>query len=238
MSLAAFLGCLQLTDSAFPSGRYTQSSGLESFVQHGYVTADSGRQGLTALLVDQLEHAVGPTDGVALAWAHRAVSRRAPGQELDLALAVEADQRLTAVKLAREVRESSTRTGRSLLRTATTVFGGAALEAFSGAVRSGATPGNAAVVTGVLMAQQGIPTDHAVAAELYAYAAGWVNAAVRLGVADHRVAQAVLHAGRPVVERTGRLACRTALADMAGSTPLADLMSMRHEHAPLRLFMS
>ena len=35
MSLASLLASLQLADSAFPSGRYTLSHGLESFAQSG-----------------------------------------------------------------------------------------------------------------------------------------------------------------------------------------------------------
>lgn len=237
-ALGPLLATLQVADSAFPSGRYTLSHGLESFVQSGTVTLDSGLSGLASLLADQLEHGLAPTDGVALAWAHRAVSTAPGPDQYDESLAVEADLRLSSVKLVHEARESSRRTGRGLLGTVVGSFAGPALTAYQRVVRAGAAPGHGAVVMGLLLAEQRVPLADAVAAELSAFATGWLNAAVRLGVADHRLAQAVLHRCAPVVERGTQAACEAELDDMAGCTPLADVMGMRHEQAGLRLFMS
>jgi urease accessory protein len=236
--LAPFLAAVQLADSAFPSGRYTLSHGLESFVQSGDVTARSGVRGLWSLLSDQLEHGIATADGVAVAWAHRAVSQAPDSEGYDEQLALEADLRLTSVKLGREAREASARTGRGVLGTAVGSFAGPALTAYARLVHRGAAPGNGAVVTGILTAELAVPLLHSVATELYAFAAGWLNATVRLGVADHRVAQAVLHRCGPVIDRAARRACETGLDDMSSSTPLVDVMSMRHEQATLRLFMS
>ena len=48
--LASYLSLLQLTDSAFPSGRYTLSYGLEAFAQSGQLTLPSRPSTLVALL--------------------------------------------------------------------------------------------------------------------------------------------------------------------------------------------
>ncbi|WP_205862837.1 urease accessory UreF family protein [Planosporangium thailandense] len=237
-ALPPFLAALQLADSAFPSGRYTLSHGLESFVQSGEVTARSGVRGLWSLLTDQLEHGIATADGVASAWAHRAVSESPDPDRYDEQLALTADLRLSSVKLSREAREASARTGRGVLGTTVGSFAGPALTAYARLVDRGAAPGNGAVVTGILAAELAVPLPHSVATELYAFTAGWLNAAVRLGVADHRVAQAVLHRCGPVIDRTVRRACETGLDGLSSSTPLADVMSMRHEQATLRLFMS
>ncbi|HET8601606.1 MAG TPA: urease accessory UreF family protein [Segeticoccus sp.] len=236
--LVPLLTTLQLADSAFPSGRYTLSHGLESFVQSGAVTGDSGVAGLGGLLADQLEHGIAPADGVALAWAHRAVSQASCPEEYDEQLAVEADLRLSSVKMVQEARRASRRTGRGLLGTVAGSFAGPALTAYHRLVREGTAPGHAAVVMGLLTAEQQVPLAQAVAAELYAFAAGWLNAAVRLAVADHRTAQAVLHRCGPVIERAACAAGETELEDLASCTPLVDVMAMRHEQATLRLFMS
>ncbi|WFR72692.1 hypothetical protein P9209_01645 [Prescottella defluvii] len=60
------LGCLQLADSAFPSGLYTLSHGLEGYAEAGRVDAST----LAALLDGLLRHSVGPADGTASALAH------------------------------------------------------------------------------------------------------------------------------------------------------------------------
>ncbi|MEE1928790.1 urease accessory UreF family protein [Streptomyces sp. TRM 70351] len=231
--LRAFLGSLQLADSAFPSGRYTLSHGLEAFVQAGLVDRSTPPRALVDLLADQIRHGVGPSDGTALACAHRAA-----GDTDGTASAGRADTRLSEVKLPREVRETSVRTGRALLATATAAFGDETVTAYARQVRAGRWPGNAAVVLGLVAASLGIDREHAVAGELYSFASGWLTAAVRLAIIDHLTVQALLHTVTPVLAETARDSCAAGVDDIAACTPMIDIMSMRHEHAPLRLFMS
>lgn len=227
--LAALLSMLQLSDSAFPSGRYTLSHGLESLAQSGFVRIPEGARTLVALLADQVRLGVGPSDGTALACAHRAAG------DLDVVLRV--DERLTAVKLAKEGRDASTRTGRALLSTASAAFGPIMAD-YADIVHNGRSPGNHAVVLGVLSARLGVSRIAAVTGELFAFAASWVAAAVRLSVTDHRTAQAVLHDVRPVLVYTARRAVHSDMGRIASHTPLLDVMAMRHEETELRLFAS
>lgn len=229
-ALAGFLSALQLSDSAFPCGRYTLSYGLESFAQSGQLGSPVRPSTLARLLADSIRFGVAPSDGVALACAHRALG--------DVDLATRADERLTAVKIAREVRESSARTGRALLDTATAVFAASPAAQFAQRVREGRSPGNHAVVFGVLSAALGVPRAEAVAAELFAFSAAWVAAAVRLGLTDHRTAQALLDRVRAVTTEAAIEAADGEVAQIFSCTPLPDVMAMRHEEAALRLFAS
>ena len=102
----AFLSCLQLADSFFPSGLYTLSHGLETCVQLGQVDGST----LSALLAEHLQAGFGASDSVALACAHRA------GEQARILEAIRADRRLTSVKLARETRDAGRR--RALARQA------------------------------------------------------------------------------------------------------------------------
>jgi urease accessory protein len=228
--LASFLSALQLSDSAFPIGRYTLSYGLEAFAQSGELGMPIPRSTLIALLSDSIRFGTAPSDGVALACAHRAPD--------DADLVTQADERLTAVKIAREARESSRRTGRALLDTATAVFDAPPVVRLAERVRGGRSPGNHAVVFGVLSAALGVSRAEAVAAELFAFSAAWASAAVRLGLIDHRAAQAVLNCVRPVTAAAALEAADGQVAQIRSCTPLLDVMSMRHEQAGLRLFAS
>lgn len=232
--LLGFLAVLQLSDSAFPSGRFTLSHGLETFAQDGLLDVPSRPATLAALLGDWIRFGVAPSDGVALAVAHRAVS--ADGT-IDLDLVAGADGRLSAVKLAREARDASTRTGRALL-VAATAIAPAELCDVARLVDTGRTPGNHAVVLGLLDAFLGVPRLEAVAGELYAFAAGWVAAAVRLGLTDHQTAQALLHHVGPVLAQAAERAVTGDVAEISSCTPLPDVISMRHEAAEMRLFAS
>lgn len=233
--LMSYLSALQVGDSAFPSGRYTLSYGLEAVAQSGQLTTQENVPMLSRLLCDCIHFGVAPSDGVALACAHRALG---PDGSVDWKVVTWADERLTAVKLAREARNASIRTGRALLTTATAVIGAAAIRNYAQRVHDGRTPGNHAIVLGLVSAALGVPRLAAVAGELYAFCASWVAAAVRLGLIDHRAAQHVLHRVRPVTAEAARNAVDRDVPQISSCTPFVDVMSMRHEQAELRLFAS
>ncbi|MFI0481398.1 urease accessory protein UreF [Actinomadura sp. 9N215] len=226
--LGPLLAQLQLTDSGFPSGLYTLSHGLEGYVQLGLAEAED-----LAALVSGLVRAAGTADAAALALAHRAVS----ADEWDRV--VETDRRLHAMKLNQEQRTASVRTGRQVLDSAGAAFASAPAARLGRLVADRATPGNHAVVVGAVHAGLGVPVRHAVASDLYAFAAGCAAASVRLGRIDFRRAQGLLREVRPEVVR----AAGAALAvrdprDLHASTPAADAVAAAHERAEARLFVT
>ncbi|HEY0970263.1 MAG TPA: urease accessory UreF family protein [Gemmatimonadales bacterium] len=227
--LLPFLGSLQLSDSAFPSGLYTLSHGLEAYAQAGQLS--SGRD-LEALITDLLRHGVGPADGVALANAHRGAL------EDDPELVATADLRLVATKLAREARAASVRTGKQLLDLASSLFDHPVLAHHAERVRRGELPGSHAVALGLVTAALGVTREHAMAGELYAFCVGCTGAAIRLSLIDHREAQRLLHALKPVIGEVVLQNVHRKVGDIASSVPLVDVMAMRHEHADGRLFTS
>jgi urease accessory protein len=231
-TLGSLLSLLQLSDSAFPSGRYTLSYGLEALVHSGHLTVPSERSTLTRLLRDSIRFGAAPSDGLALACAHRAAGEAGA----DLELLTHVDTRLTAVKLPREVREASTRTGRAVLTAATAAIGGDALHDYAERVRGGDSPGNHAVVVGLLSGSLGVPRLDALVAELYAFSSSWVGAGVRLGLVDHRGAQALLHRVRPAIAAAAVDVVDRDASQISSCTPFLDVMAMRHEQAELRLF--
>jgi urease accessory protein len=228
------LSLLQLTDSAFPTGRYTHSYGLEAYARCHLIDAFGGSR-LVALLTDIVRLGVGPSDGAGLVCAHRAVRA---DLTCDLQMVRRADRRLSAVKLPGEARDASTRVGRTLLAHAQVIFRDVDLSDLAHLVEGRESPGNHAVVIGVLSAKLGVRRLDAVAADLFAFSAGWVAAAVRLGVTDHRVGQRVLRLALPAIGQAARLATSADVEDISTCTPLLDVMSMRHEQAELRLFAS
>ncbi|EYT79558.1 urease accessory protein [Streptomyces sp. Tu 6176] len=228
MPIPALLTGLQLTDSAFPSGYYTLSHGLEGFQQARAVTPRT----LPALLADLLRHSVGPSDATALALTHRA----AGAGDWDEVVAVE--RRLHATKLGREARQAAVRTGRQLLDLAAEVYGTAPIERYRELYRDGAVRGCQPVVAGVVHAGNGLTAEQAVTCELFAFAASFTGAALRLRLTDHRRAQVVLHGAAPVIEETVAAALDRELADLGGCVPVADVMAGRHERAEARLFAS
>ncbi|HEX6393532.1 MAG TPA: urease accessory UreF family protein [Acidimicrobiales bacterium] len=234
-SLASLVSLLQLADSAFPTGRYTQSFGLEAYAQAGVLASDSPASLLWWLLTDSLRLGMATSDGAALVCAHRAVDG-AGG--FDLEKIRTADLRLSAVKLARESREASVRIGRALLSIAASAFKEADISDVSRLVSSGGSPGNHAVVMGVLSAKLGAPCAEAVVAEMYSFCSNWVAAAVRLGLTDHGAGQRILHLAGPVISDASVKAMSAEIDDISTCTPLVDVMSTHHEQSAVRLFSS
>lgn len=226
--LAASLVTWQLADSAFPSGAYTLSHGLEGYAQERAIAPGA----VPELLRDLLLHAIGPADATALALAHRGAL------DGDWELVCQADERLHASKLTSEARLASLRIGRQLLPLCREVFPSPELDRFAELMAGEETPGTQAVVTGVAYAGMGVPRDEAVAADLFAFCSSFAGAALRLRLADHRSAQRLLRGAAPAIEQATELALRCELEDVGGCAPLADVMAARHERAEAKLFAS
>jgi len=225
---AADLVAWQLADSAFPSGSYTLSHGLEGYAQDRAIAAAE----LPGLLDDLLLHAIGPADATALALAHQGASAD------DWELVRSADERLHASKLTREPRQASLRVGRQLLDLCGEVFPSPPLARLAGLVAAGETPGTQPVVVAVVSAGAGVDCGRAVTTNLFAFCTSFAGAALRLRLADHRSAQTLIRGAAPAIEQASDAALRRRLDDIGGCAPLADVMSARHELAEAKLFAS
>lgn len=102
----SLLRLLQLSDSAFPTGAYAFSDGLETLTTRGEVRTPAD---LTAFLAGQLTHGWGAQDAPACALAWGA----------DPATLAELDDLLDDLKLVPGPRAASTRVGANLRRAAT-----------------------------------------------------------------------------------------------------------------------
>ena len=237
-----FLQAMTYADSAYPSGRYTLSHGLEGLVQAHRVT---GADAVQRVLLDHLRHTAAPGDGVATAAA-------ATADAADAATLVTVDHELSATKVTHELRRASTRVGRQMLQVTTDVEARLGQEqpeplpSYAAAVAAKQTPGNQAVVAGLIHASHGLTPAEAVATELTGLAVGWAGAALRLRQCDHIDAQAIITAAHPVIAELAE-ECVAVASDLLQSgqwrllgraSPGSDLASAAHETAPARLFMS
>ncbi|WP_312775756.1 urease accessory protein UreF [Corynebacterium variabile] len=241
-SMLPFLQAMTYADSAYPSGRYTLSHGLEGLVQAHRVT---GADAVQRVLIDHLRHTAAPGDGVATAAAAGA------GYD-DLDMLVALDHELSATKVTGELRRASTRVGRQMLQVTTDVEARLGQEqpeplpSYAAAVAAKQTPGNQAVVAGLIHASHGLTPAEAVATELTGLAVGWAGAALRLRQCDHIDAQVIITATHPVIAELAE-ECVAVASDLLQSgqwrllgraSPGSDLGSASHETAPARLFMS
>jgi urease accessory protein len=229
MDDAVLLGALQLADSAFPSGAYTLSGGLETLLEDGIVRdADDVGRCLRASLLGRAARG----DLAALVAAHSAAS------EGDVPTIVAIDHRLAATKLALEDREASRRVGGRLVVEAARLASSLALNGLREAIAAGSTPGTAAVAFGVAADALGIPRRAAAIAAGNALATSLLSAAVRLGHMGHGDLQRLLRAAAPTISRAADVAEATDWRALRPSAPGFDIAIARHETATSRLFAS
>lgn len=222
------LAALQLGDSFFPSGLFTQSHGLERFVEGGL----RGPGELEPLLHSYLLDQAGPGEALAARWAVRAAAQG----DFDLVAAV--DERLGALKLAPEARAASLRCGRQILALGAEVSGREELRRYARAAAAGERPGNQAVATALLGWAAGLDEEEAAAVELHGFAVSLISAAVRLGACDHLGAQHILWRARPALEQARALGRERHWRQMGGFAPLIEAMQCQHAYAETHMFVS
>ncbi|WP_137290014.1 urease accessory protein UreF [Natronorubrum halophilum] len=242
----SFLTALRLSDSFLPVGGYTASYGVEQYINEDRIEDGDDLQ---ALLEGYLRRVVGPCETVAVANAHAASG----AGDLEALLAV--DERLHAVTMPREFRESSTKAGAKLCEllaetddrsagacaTGSRDNGGDSddLEsAFAETIATDETPGHYPVVFGVVAETRGLSRLEACLAHAYAFVTGLLGAAQRLGRFGHTEIQSVLESLRPVIAAVCERRVGDDVTAMVSFAPLAEIMGMRHERADRRLFMS
>lgn len=206
-----WLDVLHVLDSAFPTGAYVHASGLESLEPRD----------LRAALELRLEESIARLELVFLlhAYSHDLIAL---------------DDLLHASLLLRETREASSAVGTSLLRSVCDILPD---ERLAGFLRDGKHHHLAVAFGAVACALEMEPE---LAAQAYAFNSlrALVSAAQRLGWIGQRVAQRVLHDMKPCCVGAASQAERLTLEEAGAFAPLWDLASMRHEHAPARMFVS
>ena len=231
MDDAALLATLQLADSAFPTGAYTLSGGLETLVEEGIVDDPSAVAGcVRAMLLGRAARG----DLAALVAAHRSASLAPP----DLEAILEIDRRLEATKLAAEERLGSCRVGRRLATEAARLIDSPVSDAFLQAIERGTTPGTAAVAFGVASAALAIPERQAALAAAHGHVLGLLGAAVRLGQIGHGDQQRLLRDARETIAEAVKIAQASDGWTFRPFAPGLDIAMARHEIAAGRLFAS
>ena len=221
----SLLHLLQLSDTAFPTGSFAHSMGLEAFAGTGRLRSAEDLERLAGVYLNSLS----TSDGVALRAAY--VAR--------LDEVIEIDRLLSATKLTRELRSASTATGgRFLASVAALGVESTLLENYTRAVREDEAPGNMAVGYGVAALALELEVDEALLSYLFTATSSLVAAGQKLIPLGGSAAQRVLYRLNAETTRVLEKSEEVALEDMYAFAPEVDVRSMLHERQRVRLYIS
>ena len=220
----SLLRLLQTTDSAFPSGAFAFSSGLETLKNEGKVrdAADVHR-----ILTQQIVPRWFSFD--------RRFLNEAGNASKDTARLLDIDARCHLQNTSDRLANASRRIGRSLLSVHGRI-GTPHVAAYEAAIAQEGrmtASGYEPVVQGVISAGLGLSTQQAEAGALNATVMAFISAAVRLGCLGAIEAQSLLAQTAPALASSLQSPC----PDQAGSfSPLSEIAAVRRTTAHASLF--
>jgi urease accessory protein len=211
----------QIVDSAFPTGAFAHSWGLEAAWQQGEVADRDGLRRFLEASILQTGHASLPLVNDAY---------RSP-EQLEALDAVADAFLLNAV-----ANRASRIQGRALLGTAGRIWPSAELAALQ--ARADATCAHVAPVAGAAFCAIGLPLPTVQRVVLYGAARGVLSAAVRLGIAGSFEAQRMQYECSPWLEKIADRCGAHSIDDLAQTAPVLDLLQAGHDRLYSRLFQS
>ncbi len=223
---------LQINDSLFPIGGYTQSYGLETYVQKGLVKDEAtASEYMKAVLkgcflyTDLLAASIAYDDALAA----------------DIENIVLLEQEITAIKVPEEIRTGSHKLGSRFIKTVRAfdnASGGGTFLQYCSELAIIKEPANHCVAYGVFCASNKIGKTEMLETYAYSYASAMATACVKIIPLSQLSGQRMLAACYGLLDE---IACEALKPDrtMLGlAQPAYDIRCMQHEDLYSRLYMS
>ncbi|MDV8022367.1 urease accessory protein UreF [Rhodococcus sp. IEGM 1330] len=219
MTVSEVLMTLRLGDSAFPSGGFAFSSGLEGSYRDGFVTDESG---MKEFVREQVIGRWNTVDRRVLraAWPHGS--------------AEVADRRCEAHSTMSVLREASRRAGAAVLGTFA-ALGHEDVSDYRRSVLSGAVPGHLPVAQALCFRAAGLSLASAETVSAWQAVSGIAGAGLRLGIVGHLGAQRILADLEPAIAHLLTDRPPADAANLHSFTAFADISAQRRSDGA-RLF--
>ncbi len=228
IDLAAFALALQIGDSAFPTGAFTASWGIEGMCAAGLVIDATSLERAVRV---QIEHRWATCDRWFVSAGFEARTDRVRLAELDDLC--EATMIAPAARLASRRAGSGTLSAHRWINVSGDDATVGWIESVQGRISNGELRGHLSVMWGALAGALGLDVDVAVVTSGVQFAQSLTSAALRLGVVGHLDAQRALTHGRECVVK---LCATTMASDPSSNVPDADIAMLVHPQREHRLF--
>ena len=225
----ALLRLMQIHDSAFPIGSFTQTYGMETYIQEDIIRT---KEDLIAYCTSFLFHNLVRGDAILIQEAYAAA------REQDMEQLLYLEQLCGAMKLAKESREASVNLGRQFIKTVSPLGTDEFLVAWKTLIDAKEIKGHYAILYGIYSATTGVSMHQAVMIYLFATLNGLVQNAVRAVPFGQTTGVEATYALIEQVTKAAELVSTLTLDDISNNALGIELASMRHEYLFSRLFIS
>jgi|SRR5688572_23645402 len=213
----------QLADSAFPTGGFAHSGGVEAAFQHGDLRT-------SADLFAFLEAALSQAGSSSVPFVSAAFDSTLPFTTVD--------SMCDAFTSNHVANRASRLQGRAFLSSASRSFPATGIATLREQVQTAESPAHFAPVFGAVARILELERRSALRLFLFTQLRGWISSAVRLGVVGPIEAQSIQARLAPIAEETARRSANATLDSVSQTAPLIDLFQGAQDRLYSRLFQS
>ncbi|MEC5423166.1 urease accessory protein UreF [Virgibacillus sp. C22-A2] len=223
------LSLFQLCDSNFPTGAFSHSFGLETYIQNDTVhDQKTFSQWLKVYLHEQLAY----SDGLAARLVYDALDKD------ELEKIWELDRILTVQNLAQESREGTQRMGDRLLNIAESIYEIPMLSIYRKRLTNKQSFGHPAIVFTMVGHHLQVQKETTILYYLYSTIASLVQNAVRAIPLGQTAGQKVIYAFQNELKQATDKIMHLDEAEFGVVSPGLELSQMQHERVNIRIFSS
>lgn len=223
------LQLLQFCDSSLPTGAFSHSFGLETYIQEGVIhNKQTFLKWMEVYIVKQLVYG----DGLACRLVYEALEKDKLEDIWEL------DQMLIAQIFAQESREGSRKIGERLLTLGNELYPSLPLLAYKKRVSERKCSSHPAIVFTMLGHNLNIPKKTVVSTYLFSSLTTLVQNAVRGIPLGQTEGQQLIKESQILIGEAWELIEKLTLEDFGIMPPGLEISQMRHERVNIRIFMS
>jgi len=223
------LSLLQLGDSNFPSGAFSHSFGLETYIQDESV---HNKETFFEWIRIYLEKQLANTDGLACRITLEALMNK------DVLEIWNLDRKLFVQNMPEETRQANRRIGERLVVIGIDLYSIPLLEKYLKKIRRNEAFGHPAIAFMIICYFLKIDRNQAILTFLYSTITSLVQNGVRGIPLGQTAGQRILLEIQPVLLKTVKRIESLDIGDFGAVAPGIEIAQMRHEKLGVRLFMS